>query len=165
MPPATGRQDQPPAGFPPPRVLGQRQRDAKALLKSETTAWVATSGQAIHMVPLLFFWDGTRLTLATTGSSLTVANLRQHPRARMAVGQPYDLAMIDAATELIPAGRIAPAVGDAFAALLHGGPDPRTTPDYIYIQATPVRIQAWRHVGELHGRTLMRNGTWLVPCP
>jgi hypothetical protein len=115
------------------------------------------------MVPLLFFWNDAHLTLATAASSATAANLRLHPRARIAAGHPYDLVMIDAATELIPASGIGQATGDAFAKLLHGGPDPRTTPGYLYIQATPVRVQAWRHFGELDGRTLMRHGTWLTP--
>jgi nitroimidazol reductase NimA-like FMN-containing flavoprotein (pyridoxamine 5'-phosphate oxidase superfamily) len=161
---AAAHQNQSSPGFAPARDLVQRRRDTESLLTSETTAWVATAGpRGAHMIPLLFLWDGAMLTLATDGSSATVTNLRHHRNVRMAIGHPYDLAMIDAATELIPAAEIGQAAGDLFASMLRGGPDPRATPGYVYIQATPVRIQAWRHVAELHGRTLMRHGTWLTP--
>ena len=33
---------------------------------------------------------------------------------------------------------------------------------YAFFQVTPVRIQAWREENELKGRTLMREGAWLV---
>ena len=41
--------------------------------------------------------------------------------------------------------------------------DPRTSPDgYAYLVLRPERVQAWREVNELAGRTLMRDGTWTV---
>lgn len=163
MPQTTPRQDPSRDQFPPSRDQAQRRRDTEDLLRSETTAWIASAGpHGPHLVPLLFLWDGTSLTLATSGASSTVANLRRQPRARIAVGDPYDVVMIDATTQLIPACGIDPATADLFAALLRGGPDPRTVPGYLYLQATPERIQAWRHFGELHGRTLMRDGAWLI---
>lgn len=150
--------------LPLSRDYAQRRQDTMNLLRSETTAWVATAGSGgPHLVPLLYLWDETKLTLATADSRPTVINLRRQPRVRIAVGSPYDVVMIDATTELIPASGIDPATGDAFAALLRRGPDPRTVHGYVYIQAAPERIQAWRHIGELHGRTLMHDGAWLHP--
>lgn len=164
MPQTTPRKNPARDEFPPSRDQAQRRRDAEGLLRSETTAWVASAGpHGPHLVPLLFLWDGTGLTLATMAASLTVANLRRQPRARIAVGNPYDLVMIDAAIRLIPSSGIDPAVGDMFAALLRGGPDPRAVPGYLYLRAAPERVQAWRHIGELQGRTLMRDGAWLAP--
>jgi hypothetical protein len=50
---------------------------------------------------------------------------------------------------------------DAFAAK-HGW-DPRDEPgDYTFFRIVPDRVQAWREVNELPGRTLMRDGDWLV---
>lgn len=41
--------------------------------------------------------------------------------------------------------------------------DPRNTGQpYLYLLLRPDRIQAWREVNELPGRTLMRAGSWLV---
>ena len=41
--------------------------------------------------------------------------------------------------------------------------DPRTAGDgYVLIAFRPIRIQAWREANEIAGRTLMRDGTWLV---
>jgi hypothetical protein len=34
--------------------------------------------------------------------------------------------------------------------------------DYVYILLRPVRIQVWREVDEIAGRTVMRDGTWLA---
>ena len=50
---------------------------------------------------------------------------------------------------------------DAFAAK-HGW-DPRNeTGDYAYFRIVPGRVQAWREVNELGGRTLMLGGDWLT---
>jgi hypothetical protein len=50
---------------------------------------------------------------------------------------------------------------DAYAAR-HGW-DPRNEiGDYTYFRIVPYRVQAWREVNELPGRTLMRDGGWLV---
>jgi hypothetical protein len=40
------------------------------------------------------------------------------------------------------------------------GYDPRTEPETAYLRVTPERIQAWRNVAELKGRTIMRGGRW-----
>jgi len=41
--------------------------------------------------------------------------------------------------------------------------DPRTAgASHAYLVLRPERIQAWREENELAGRTLMRDGTWLV---
>ena len=40
--------------------------------------------------------------------------------------------------------------------------DPRRSTGYVFVVLRPVRIQAWREVNEMPGRTLMRDGRWLV---
>jgi hypothetical protein len=40
--------------------------------------------------------------------------------------------------------------------------DPRSAgPGYVYLVLRPQRVQAWRQVDEIPGRTLMRDGVWL----
>jgi hypothetical protein len=50
---------------------------------------------------------------------------------------------------------------DAFAAK-HGWDPRQETRDYAYFRIVPGRVQAWREVNELPGRTLMRDGGWLA---
>jgi hypothetical protein len=56
---------------------------------------------------------------------------------------------------------LAPEVGDAFAA--KDGWDPRRShSSYVFFQVRPEVLQAWGTVAEMPGRTLMRDGEWLV---
>ena len=40
--------------------------------------------------------------------------------------------------------------------------DPRGDTGYVFLVLRPVRVQAWREANEIAGRTLMRDGRWLV---
>ncbi|MFD6065810.1 pyridoxamine 5'-phosphate oxidase family protein [Amycolatopsis lurida] len=133
------------------------------LLRSETTAWLATGDtDGPHLVPLLFHHNGEVLTFATFANSRTVINAAATARARAAIGQHYDVVMIDGSMEIIEPSAIDPAIADSFASLLRGGPDPRHTPGFVYLQLTPSRVQAWRSFAELPGRTLMHSGRWQI---
>lgn len=147
----------------PPREPSQRKSAALELLRSETTAWLATGNtEGPHLVPLLFHHNGDVLTFATFANSPTVTNVAATARARAAIGHPYDLVMIDGTMRIIEPDTIDPIIADAFASLLRGGPDPRQTPGFVYLQLTPTRLQAWSSFAELDGRTLMRSGRWLA---
>lgn len=149
--------------MPPPRQPVQRKRDALELLRSETTAWLATGdADRHHLVPLLFHHNGEVLTFATCANSPTVTNVTATARARAAIGHPYDVVMIDGGVEIVDPRDIEATTANAHAALLRGGPDPRQTPGLVYLQLTPSRLQAWRSFVELAGRTLMQSGQWLV---
>jgi hypothetical protein len=50
---------------------------------------------------------------------------------------------------------------DAFAAK-HDWDPRKESGDYAYFRIVPDRVQAWREVNELPGRTLMRDGRWLT---
>jgi hypothetical protein len=50
---------------------------------------------------------------------------------------------------------------DAFAAK-HSWDPRKESGDYAYFRIVPDRVQAWREVNELPGRTLMRDGVWLT---
>lgn len=46
---------------------------------------------------------------------------------------------------------------------LQAGWDPRNSGDQMrFLVLRPQRIQAWREVNELPGRTLMRGGAWIT---
>ncbi len=146
----------------PPRAPAQRRADTLARLSSDVDAWVATArGDAPHLIPLSFLWDGTRLLLATPDNSVTARNLRATGRARLTLGTTRDVVVIDGTAESLPLAAVPSAIADAFAA--RTGFDPRRSlsrMEFIWIR--PTRIQAWREEKELPGRDLMRDGAWLA---
>lgn len=142
-----------------PRSAEQRKSDSLARLESEIDAWIATADAvgSGYLLPLSFLWDGNCLVVSTLRSSLTGSNLSRGGKVRVGVGDLRDVTMIDGTAELVEDEP----TKDAFAAK-HGW-DPRTEGEaYAFFRIVPTRVQAWREVNELPGRTLMRNGAWLV---
>jgi hypothetical protein len=106
-------------------------------------------------------WDGERVIIALESTSLTARNIAASGRARLAAGETRDVVIIDAVLEttlgLVDAP---PDLAEAYAA--QAGWDPRTAgDDQVFMLLRPDRIQAWREVNELRGRTVMRSGRWL----
>lgn len=142
-----------------PRSAEQRKSDTLTRLASDVDAWVATadSDGDGYLVPLSFLWDGAGMVVSTPRSSVTGRNLSRGGRVRAGVGLVRDVTMIDGTAELVEDERTM----DTFAA--KDGWDPRKEDDdYAFFRIVPERIQAWREVNELPGRTLMRDGKWLV---
>jgi hypothetical protein len=142
----------------PPRNLQQRKQDTLGRLESDADAWIAsadTEGDA-YLVPLSAFWDGAGLIVATPRSSVTGRNLSRGRRVRVGIGQLRDVTMIDGTAELVQDER----TKDAYA-VKHGWDPRKEAADYAYFRIVPDRVQAWREVNELPGRTLMRAGVWL----
>ena len=141
----------------PPRSPQQRKQDTLGRLESDVDAWIASAdaqGDA-YLLPLSFLWDGAGVIVSTPRSSVTGRNLSRGGRARVGVGQLRDVTMIDGTAEPVQDE----GTKDAFAAK-HGW-DPRNeTGDYAYFRIVPSRVQAWREVNELAGRTLMLDGDW-----
>ena len=130
-------------------------------LENDVDVWVASAnarGDA-HLIPLSFYWDGARLTVATATSSVTARNLARARRARMALGPTRDVVILEGAVEVIPA------LDDPELAALHAaaaGFDTReSSTSWIFVRMTPSRIQAWREENELQDRDVMRDGGWL----
>lgn len=143
-----------------PRSPEQRKRDVLARLAAPVAdCWVAT-GEAF-LIPLTLAWFDDRILLATDLTSRTARNLAASGRARIALGPTRDVVLIDAILErTIPVAESGPA-GAAYAA--QSDWDPRTAGDsYAFLVLRPERIQAWRELNEIPGRTLMRDGAWLV---
>ncbi|REF37204.1 pyridoxamine 5'-phosphate oxidase family protein [Thermasporomyces composti] len=147
----------------PPRSREQRRRDTERRLAGDVDVWVASASPdgTPYLVPLSFDWDGEALLLATPGDSPTGRNLAATRVARLALGETRDVTIIEGDVEVLEIDALPREQGDRFAE--RTGFDPRTlaTP-YRWFRVFPRRIQAWREENELSGRTLMRDGRWLV---
>ena len=124
--------------------------------------WVATASStgAPHLVPVSLAWIDERAVIAVEAGSVTARNLTASGAARLALGPTRDVVMIDAtledAVDVGAEGRL----GAAYAAQADW--DPRLSAGYVFLVLRPLRVQAWREANEMAGRTLMRDGTWLV---
>jgi hypothetical protein len=142
-----------------PRSAQQRKADTMARLASDADAWIASAdaGGSGYLLPLSFFWDGAGVVVSTPRSSVTARNLSRGGRVRVGVGQLRDVTMIDGTAEPVDDEQTM----DAFAAK-HGWDPRKDTDDKAWFRIIPDRVQAWREVNELAGRTLMRDGKWLA---
>lgn len=132
------------------------------LTRPVVDVWVATAAAADspHLVPLSLAWVDDRVVIAIESSSATARNLTGSARARLAVGPTRDVVMIDAVLERT----VEVAADDELAAAYaeRADWDPRSTPGYRFFVLRPDRVQAWREANEIEGRTLMRDGVWLI---
>jgi len=146
-----------------PRTPETRKADTLRMLATPAIdVWVATGSAAgaPYLVPVSLAWVDERAVIAVEKSSLTARNLTASRQARLAVGPTRDVVMIDAVLE-----RAVDVVDDnalAAAYVTQADWDPRSAEGYAFLVLRPVRVQAWREANEIAGRTLMRDGTWLV---
>ena len=140
-----------------------RKADTLAMLATPAIdVWVATASAAggPHLVPVSLAWVDERVVIAVEATSVTARNLNASSRARLAVGPTRDVVMIDGVLEKA----VDVATDDELGAAYVGQADwdPRRSMGYVFLVLRPVRVQAWREANEIAGRTLMRDGTWLV---
>ena len=124
--------------------------------------WVATASAdgTPHLVPVSLAWVDERVVIAVEATSATTRNLVASGRARLAVGPTRDVVMIDAVLEKAVDVAADDALGGAYVGQADW--DPRRSTGYVFLLLRPVRVQAWREANEVAGRTLMRDGSWLV---
>jgi hypothetical protein len=147
----------------PPRDPATRRADALALLATPAIdVWVATASGAgeAHLVPLSLAWVGERAVIAAEASSVTARSLLASGRARLAVGPTRDVVMIDAVLDRSVDVAEDDELWSAYTAQADW--DPREGSGYLFLVLRPLRLQAWRESNEIPGRTLMRDGTWVV---
>jgi len=152
-----------------PRTREQRRADTLAKLSAPAMdVWVATAAAeaggiaSSHLVPLSLAWIDERVVLATEADSVTVRNIISQRRARLGLGPTRDVVMIDAELEQAYGPDEVPA-GLARQYAMQADRDPRTSGGRMrFLVLRPLRIQAWREVNELPGRTLMRDGAWIA---
>ncbi|GLY93354.1 pyridoxamine 5'-phosphate oxidase family protein [Actinoplanes sp. NBRC 103695] len=146
-----------------PRSAAQRKADVLAKLSAPVAdVWVATADAGEpYLVPLTASWFEERIVLATDKNSPTARNLAACGTARLAFGGTRDVVLVDVRLErAVPVADGGP-IGEAYAA--QNDWDPRTAGDaYLFLILRPERIQAWRELNEIAGRTLMRDGAWLI---
>ncbi len=151
---------------PPARSAEDRKRDTLHRLEHDVDLWVASADPqtgAPFLVPLSFAWDGKSLLFATTVTSPTGRNLGASGQVRIGLGPTRDVVMIDGPVEVCTADELDEETHEWFSRT--SGWDPRGQANaevYRWYRVTPRRIQAWRESNELAGRTLMRDGEWVV---
>ncbi|MEL7975170.1 pyridoxamine 5'-phosphate oxidase family protein [Isoptericola sp. F-RaC21] len=153
---------------PVPRTREQRQADTLAMLRSPVRdVWVATAsvaddGTAVpYLVPLSLAWLDDRVVLALDATSRTGRNVLATGTARLSLGGTRDVVMIDAVLERsVRVAEAPPELAEGYAAQADWDPRPGGEHD-VYLVLHPRRVQAWREVDEIAGRTLMRDGEWL----
>jgi hypothetical protein len=147
---------------PPPEPRDPKTRKADTLAKlrePNADVWVATAAGDPYLVPLSLAWIDERAVIAVQPGSRTARNITEHGRARLGLGPTRDVVIIDTVLDRVTGPDDAP-IADGFAAQADW--DPRDSPGYVYLVLRPERIQAWRESNELPGRTLMRDGSWVV---
>jgi len=89
-----------------PRSTAQRKADVLEKLRTDVDIWVASASAAgkAYLIPLSFYWDGTRLTVATPKNSRTARNLQRAGVARMALGPTRDVVLLEGSLKFIPVG-------------------------------------------------------------
>ncbi len=145
------------------RTVKQRKADVLAALGRQKDLWIATAdlrGRP-HLIAVSAWWNGSGVVIATIGTSRTARNLAANPTARLALGAPDEVVVVDArATDSRPVSDSAELAGGFAAAV---GWDPREVGEgWIFLRLDPVRIQAYRGYDELEGRDVMRNSRWLA---
>ncbi|MGH7763982.1 MAG: pyridoxamine 5'-phosphate oxidase family protein [Candidatus Dormibacteraceae bacterium] len=140
-----------------------RKADVLAALGAQKDLWIATAdreGQA-HLIAVSAWWDGTGVVIATLGTSRTARNLSDNPTARLALGAPDDVTMIDARVSDRRPVSDSTELADGFAAAV--GWDPRGAGQgWVFFRLEPQRVQAYKGYDELEGRDVMRRSRWLA---
>lgn len=130
----------------------------ESLLATNRDLWLATSSDSgPHLVPLAFVWQDERLLIATSARSRTGRNLLATGRARAAVGDTRDLAIVVGSAS--PADAYDKVLPRVFAERLGFGPLDVGEDGTLFI-ATPQEIQAWIESADAN-RWLMRGGRWV----
>jgi general stress protein 26 len=142
------------------RTLTERREAALEHLRANTNLWLATAsdGQGPHLIPVSYWWDGARLTTATSENSRTARNVRAQPKVRATIGSTGDVLIIDATSTIVPWGDIDETAAEAYA---QASGVPRSMPGFVYVKLVPQRMQVWKGAAEVSGRTVMRAGAWL----
>ncbi|HEU5265107.1 MAG TPA: hypothetical protein VFU35_00345 [Jatrophihabitans sp.] len=152
-----------------PRPLQQRKADTLAKLTAPAAdGWIATaSAEPGHdprpyLVPLSIAWIDETVVIAVDAASRTAANLRRTGTARVGLGPTRDVVLIDVTARAShPQSEVPERLARSYAAQADWDPsEPGGTNVYFVLE--PMRIQAWREVNELAGRTLMSRGRWTV---
>ena len=125
--------------------------------------WLATAGKEgrPHVIAASPWWNGHDLVVATISTSRTARNLAGNGLARLVIGNPDDVIMVDAEVKESSAVKEAdPGVVAGFTAAAHWNPAEQPG-SWRFYHLRPTRIQAYLGYGEVEGKEVMREGRWL----
>jgi hypothetical protein len=145
------------------RPAAQRTSDAIEKLNKDQDVWVATADDRgiAHLVPLSLCWHDGIVVVAVEARSRTARNASASGQARLALGPARDVVMIDAKASVVARQDAGPSIAGSYRE--RTGWEPGSDGgDWVYVLLKPARIQVWRDVDEIAGRTVMRDGTWLA---
>jgi hypothetical protein len=145
------------------RSAAERKSDAIEKLNKDQDVWVATGDDRgiAHLVPLSLCWHDGMVVVAVEARSRTARNASASGQARLALGSSRDVVMIDAKASVVAGQDAEPAIVGGYRE--RTGWEPGSDGgDWVYVLLKPTRIQVWRDVGEIAGRTVMSDGTWLA---
>jgi hypothetical protein len=141
-----------------PRSPVERREDVLHLLSTERQLWIASAAHGrAHLIPLAFAWDGATITMVTRRNSRTVQNLRESHHARVAIGSPRDVVIIEGPVSFQEPAEATAELRALFATLPL---NPERVPGAIGVQLAPQRIMAWRGLAEMSDRAIMTDGHW-----
>jgi hypothetical protein len=145
------------------RDAAQRKADTLAMLTTRyVDGWVASASADLpYLVPLSLAWIDERVVLSMEAGHRTARNIAATGTVRIGLGPTRDVVLVDAVLERTLRAPEAPGIAERYAAQADWDPR-KASGDYIYLVLRPDRIQAWRGTEEHVGRTLMRDGAWLV---
>ena len=145
------------------RSTAQRKSDAIEKLKGDQDVWVATADDrgVAHLVPLSLCWLEGKVVVAVEARSRTARNAAASGQARLALGPTRDVVAIDAKASVVAREKAGPTIAGGYRE--RTGWEPGSDGgDWVYLLLEPTRIQVWREVDEIPGRTVMADGTWLA---
>lgn len=143
------------------RNATQRQAEAVQRLASDANVWIATASSdgRPHLVPLSLAWDGRRILVATPSDTPTARNAAATGALKAALDSADDVVLIDADVDVVDFDQADEDIIEAYVKRV--GWNPANEPgNWSLLIATPVTIRSWNGVGEIIGRTVMRNGVW-----
>ncbi|MGB6161782.1 MAG: pyridoxamine 5'-phosphate oxidase family protein [Pseudonocardiaceae bacterium] len=142
-----------------PRSTAQRRAAALEMLQSRDRLWLSTGNSSgPHLIPVGFIWNGRHITMATRERSVTTSNIRGNGAARVAIGEPDDVIIVDGTVSILSIADIEPEIMNAFAGMRRSD---KVLPGRVCLRLNPTRILVWNGFHEYANRTVMRDGRWL----
>ena len=144
------------------RETEQRSADTRGRLQTDANIWLATASSdgVPHLIPLSLAWDGTHVLLATPTDSPTVRNARASGQVKASLDSADDVVLIDGTVKVLDFGSVDASLVQSYVERVGWNPGDQDG-DWSMLVVMPRTIRAWNGVGEIRGRTIMRNGLWL----
>ena len=129
------------------------------MLQSRDRLWLSTGNSSgPHLIPVGFIWNGRQIIMATRERSVTTSNIRANGVARVAIGEPDNVVIIDGTVSILSIADIGPEIVGALAGLRNSD---KVLPERVCLRLDPSRILVWNGFHEYENRTIMRAGRWL----